>query len=114
MRLPEYSLQLWEQSVGNKTEIPTWKEFDTFLMDRFRALESTLHVKGSSHQTFLSLGEKHNLTSNRVKAHHMQIESLKCKVCEDDHEIFKCKKFSNLEYKNKILILKKIDIVSIA
>ena len=45
------------------------------------------------------MGGQHNLTSKKVKAHHVQVESSRCKACEGEHEIFKCKKFSFLDNK---------------
>lgn len=43
-RLPENSLNIWEQSVRNKTEVPKWKELDNFLTDRFHALDSVSEI----------------------------------------------------------------------
>ena len=76
-------------------------------MDRFRALESTVNIKSSSHQTFLMMGKQHNLTFRKVKAHHVKVENSRCKACEDKHEINKNKKCSSIDNKNKISFLKK-------
>ncbi|KAH8269783.1 hypothetical protein KR018_005484, partial [Drosophila ironensis] len=37
-RLPRLTLSLWEQSLQSKTEIASWAELDTFLLERHRTL----------------------------------------------------------------------------
>ncbi|KAH8246329.1 hypothetical protein KR038_007149, partial [Drosophila bunnanda] len=39
-KLPKLTFSLWEQSIHNKTNIPTWKELDSFLTERHRTLEA--------------------------------------------------------------------------
>ncbi|KAH8234488.1 hypothetical protein KR038_012118, partial [Drosophila bunnanda] len=39
-KLPKVTLSLWEQSLHNKSDIPTWKELDAFLTERYRTLEA--------------------------------------------------------------------------
>jgi len=39
-KLPKLTLSLWEQSVQNKAEIPTWLELDCYLTERHRTLEA--------------------------------------------------------------------------
>jgi len=38
-KLPKLTLPLWEQSLHNKAEIPTWQERNAFLTERHRTLE---------------------------------------------------------------------------
>ncbi|XP_033239159.1 uncharacterized protein [Drosophila pseudoobscura] len=40
-KLPKTTLELWEQSVTNKSEIPTWHAMDKFLAERYLSLEVT-------------------------------------------------------------------------
>jgi len=40
-KLPNLTLSFWEQSLHNKTEIPTWLELNAFLTERHRSLEAT-------------------------------------------------------------------------
>ncbi|KAH8261991.1 hypothetical protein KR038_009259, partial [Drosophila bunnanda] len=46
-KLPKIKLSLWEQSIQNKAEIPTWKELDGFLTERHRTLEAIDDVRPS-------------------------------------------------------------------
>ncbi|KAH8337599.1 hypothetical protein KR074_008458, partial [Drosophila pseudoananassae] len=46
-KLPKVTLSMWEQSVHNKAEIPTWKELDNFLTERHRTLEAIDDVRPS-------------------------------------------------------------------
>ncbi|KAH8323651.1 hypothetical protein KR059_011224, partial [Drosophila kikkawai] len=39
-KLPKLTLSLWEQSLTNKTDIPSWLELDSFLTERHRTLET--------------------------------------------------------------------------
>jgi len=40
-KLPKLTLSLWEQSLHNKAEIPTWQELHAFLTERHRTLEGS-------------------------------------------------------------------------
>ncbi|KAH8249811.1 hypothetical protein KR032_011005, partial [Drosophila birchii] len=44
-KLPKLTLSMWEQSVHNKSKIPTWKELDNFLTQRHCTLEDIDDVK---------------------------------------------------------------------
>ncbi|KAH8261697.1 hypothetical protein KR038_002300, partial [Drosophila bunnanda] len=44
-KLPKLTLSMWEQSIHNKAEIPTWKELDSFLTERHRTLEAIDDVR---------------------------------------------------------------------
>ncbi|KAH8244614.1 hypothetical protein KR038_009979, partial [Drosophila bunnanda] len=39
-KLPKITLSLWEQSIHNKAETPTWKELEAFLTERHRTLDA--------------------------------------------------------------------------
>jgi len=39
-KLPKHTLSLWEQSIQNKSEIPTRLELDSYLTERHRTLEA--------------------------------------------------------------------------
>ncbi|XP_065368859.1 uncharacterized protein LOC135961295 [Calliphora vicina] len=112
-RLSECSLNLWEQSVKNKTEVPKWEELNNFLTDRFHALESvsdiiaTNNAYASGSQT---VSNNSNHTSTKVKqfkAHHTKVDSMQCKLCKENHKISSCTKFLNMDYKNRVSTLKK-------
>ncbi|KAH8320315.1 hypothetical protein KR074_009230, partial [Drosophila pseudoananassae] len=51
-KLPKVTLSMWEQSVHNKAEIPTWKELGNFLTERHRTLEANDDVRPSGSGQF--------------------------------------------------------------
>ncbi|XP_046811848.1 uncharacterized protein LOC124421087, partial [Lucilia cuprina] len=113
-RLSECSLNLWEQSVKNKTEVPKWEELNNFLTDRFHALESVSdiiainnkHPSGSQSE----FNSNNNHTSTKVKqfkAHNTKVETIYCKLCKENHKISSCHKFLAMDYKNRVSTLKR-------
>ncbi|XP_041452005.1 uncharacterized protein LOC121405395 [Drosophila obscura] len=40
-KLPKATVELWEQSVPNKFEVPTWRAMNKFLEERYLSLEAT-------------------------------------------------------------------------
>ncbi|XP_070141631.1 uncharacterized protein [Drosophila kikkawai] len=48
LKLPKITLSMWEQSIHNKAEIPTWNEFDSFLTERHRTLEAIDDIRPSN------------------------------------------------------------------
>lgn len=106
IRLPEQTLSLWEQSVKNKTEIPKWKEFDEFLTDRFRALESFSNIRSSGSQSVFEDNQQ-QMKSKQFKTHHTKVDVFQCKLCKEAHAISSCRKFLNMDYKNRVSVLRK-------
>ncbi|XP_070144645.1 uncharacterized protein [Drosophila kikkawai] len=51
-KLPKTTLSMWEQSVHNKAEIPTWNELNSFLTERHRTLEAIDDIRPSSSGQF--------------------------------------------------------------
>ncbi|XP_060662126.1 uncharacterized protein LOC132795439 [Drosophila nasuta] len=47
-RLPKLTLSLWEQSIQNKSDIPTWVDMNAFLLERYRTLEAIAEVSAST------------------------------------------------------------------
>lgn len=56
-RLPEQTLALWEASLKDPSEIPTWDALNTFLSNRYRVLESVSSCKIIIKQTVVARGE---------------------------------------------------------
>ncbi|XP_037821167.1 uncharacterized protein LOC119610134 [Lucilia sericata] len=112
-RLSECSLNLWEQSVGNKTEVPKWEELNNFLTDRFHALESVSDIISLnntfaiSSQMVLNSDNKTSTKVKQFKAHYNKVDSLQCKICKENHKLITCNKFLNMDYKNRVSTLKK-------
>nr|XP_041633540.1 uncharacterized protein LOC121503294 [Drosophila kikkawai] len=48
LKLPKITLSMWEQSIHNKAEIPTWNELDSFLTERRRTLEAIDDIRPSN------------------------------------------------------------------
>jgi len=53
-KLPKLTMSLWEQSLHNKAEIPSWQELISFLTERHRTLEAINDVRPS-----VNLCQKH-------------------------------------------------------
>ncbi|XP_037811337.1 uncharacterized protein LOC119603392 [Lucilia sericata] len=105
-RLSETSLNLWEQSVKNKT--------DNFMSDRFHALESVSDiiatnfiVSSGSQTTNQTCTNQTSVKVKQFKAHHIKVDSLQCKLCKENHKISSCNKFLNMNYKARVSTLKK-------
>ena len=94
-RLPVLTLSLWEQSVKDKTEIPSWEDFDNFLTARNETLKSFSDFRSSvidSHQN--SSG------SRAVKSHQTNVSIPSCKLCpRQQHTIRNCSKFLKIKFR---------------
>ncbi|XP_037816477.1 uncharacterized protein LOC119606893 [Lucilia sericata] len=113
-RLSECSLNLWEQSFKNKTEVPKWEELNNFLTDRFHALESVSDIiainnsNPSGSQSALNSNNNHTSTKvKQFKAHNTKVETIFCKLCKENHKISSCTRFLNMDYRNRVSTLKK-------
>ncbi|XP_059061539.1 uncharacterized protein LOC131854440 [Achroia grisella] len=90
-KLDTESHKLWEQSLGNSTEIPTYVNLASFLENRFRTLEmiSSTQVKDISKNPYAS----QKVTS--VKSYATEVNST-CTYCSQNHYICHCKNFATL------------------
>ncbi|XP_052753688.1 uncharacterized protein LOC128201267 [Galleria mellonella] len=90
-KLDSESHKLWEQSLGNSTEIPTYADLASFLENRFRILEmiSSTQVKELSKKIYTP----QKFTS--VKTYVTEVNST-CTYCSQNHYICHCKKFTTL------------------
>ncbi|XP_052754163.1 uncharacterized protein LOC113510317 [Galleria mellonella] len=90
-KLDSESHKLWEQSLGNSTEIPTYTDLASFLENRFRTLEmiSSTQVKELSKKIYTP----QKFTS--VKTYVTEVNST-CTYCSQNHYICHCKKFATL------------------
>ncbi|XP_059221613.1 uncharacterized protein LOC131996176 [Stomoxys calcitrans] len=117
-RLSETTLSIWEQSLTNKTESPTWKEMDAFLTNRFQTLETVGDFNQPS-----GLNSGHSQTSEkskavpklpnlrRVNSYQNSLASPHCKLCpEQVHTIRLCPKFLNLGYQDKVSHIRKYNL----
>ncbi|XP_052752341.1 uncharacterized protein LOC128200981 [Galleria mellonella] len=90
-KLDSESHKLWEQSLGNSIEIPTYADLASFLENRFRTLEmiSSTQVKELSKKIYTP----QKFTS--VKTYVTEVNST-CTYCSQNHYICHCKKFATL------------------
>ncbi|KAH8315503.1 hypothetical protein KR074_004723, partial [Drosophila pseudoananassae] len=80
-KLPKVTLSMWEQSVHNKAEIPTWKELDNFLTERHRTLEAIDDVRPSGSMQFpprsgLPTAPARRLNSYETRLHQQYLQSI--------------------------------------
>lgn len=94
-RLPETTLSLWEQSVQNPRELPSWAEMNTFLTNRHRVLETVTDIKHSSKQKGHSFksGQGSHTNKDKYQQHkalHSNVSNFSCKLCKGSHPIRRC------------------------
>ncbi|KOB70697.1 Uncharacterized protein OBRU01_13968 [Operophtera brumata] len=90
LRLDHESRKQWELQSANSTELPTWKAFEEFLTNRFRALE------------FVDSGSNVNQSKphHPRKSFHVADESnrnISCKYCKEPHRLAHCRNFLSVE-----------------
>lgn len=111
-RLPENTLSLWEQSVSNKTECPSWKELDKFLTSRYQTLETINDISQRHSPPKSQDSVKHGgkgSTPRRVNSFQNSLAPPPCKLCPNQsHTIRLCPKFVNMCYAEKMECIKKL------
>lgn len=93
-KLDARSCKEWEMSLGSKTEYPTYKELDTFLANRIRALESMQLCNASyasGKQTSNSLPKAKRPSTFR--AHVSTVAAKPCLLCNASHSLAQCAQF---------------------
>ncbi|XP_075150572.1 uncharacterized protein LOC142224672 [Haematobia irritans] len=109
--LPDSTLTLWEQTLRDKSSIPKWNEFDEFLTNRYRTLESVSEIKGSKEQkpcgTRPKTGNNLKTNSGKVSSFQANINHSKCGLCPNEvHVIGKCPKFVQMSFNEKFAEIK--------
>lgn len=105
----------WENSLDNPREKSTVKEFLQFLEGRYMALEnlpknvstSSQNFQRSKQQTFQpTYNNKHSSYNNKYSSYNNKYlaatpsknfhsaQSIKCRICSNNHPIYKCSEFS--------------------
>jgi len=64
-KLPKLTLSLWEQSLHNRAEIPTWQELNAFLAERHRTLEALDDLRPSGFSQSLPSASKNKFLGKR-------------------------------------------------
>ncbi|XP_059223030.1 uncharacterized protein LOC131996873 [Stomoxys calcitrans] len=117
MRLPEITLSLWEQSVKNKSDFPSWTELDSFLTCRFQTLETVRDFGFPSTSQSISNSKNENVgksmpknsSSKRVNSYRNGVVIPNCKLCpNENHTIRLCSKFHNMTYADRLTTVKQL------
>lgn len=102
-RLPTLTLSLWEQSVKEKNELPSWEDFDMFLTSRYQTLETVSDIKASTS----SQAKRHFEDQRNLKAHQTNISFPDCKLCpHQQHTIRNCPKFLKMNISDRTNFIK--------
>ncbi|XP_059217691.1 uncharacterized protein LOC131994814 [Stomoxys calcitrans] len=112
--LPDSTLTLWEQTLNDKTTIPKWSDFDDFLTNRHRTLESVSEIRGSKEHSSTNTGPKSKTNGNnksnsgKVRTFQAQVNPTTCKLCPKEvHVIRKCPKFLDMNYNQRLTEIKR-------
>ncbi|XP_073841572.1 uncharacterized protein [Musca autumnalis] len=109
-KLPKLTLSLWEQSIAKKTEMPSWEELNTFLTERYQALESVSDIYGpQGSRSSLPQQQRFNNfdKSKNYRVHHTKVDNQKCNLCKGSHILRSCPKFLSMDFKNRLSIVKR-------
>ncbi|XP_075157708.1 uncharacterized protein LOC142230974 [Haematobia irritans] len=106
-KLPKLTLSLWEQSIGEKTELPKWEDLSKFLIERFQTIESVSDMMNTQES-----GPRHKKIGNfdnsrQSKVHHTKVNTVKCVLCKEGHELKFCPKFLNMNPKQRITAVRR-------
>ncbi|XP_062134788.1 uncharacterized protein LOC133844705 [Drosophila sulfurigaster albostrigata] len=97
LRLPKLTLSLWEQSIQNKSDVPTWADMNDFLLERYRTLEAIAEVSAStSAPTVPRASRKEAPVAKQVNSFESRVTSKtqSCKLCSrENHPIRLCPRF---------------------
>ncbi|XP_065365681.1 uncharacterized protein LOC135958718 [Calliphora vicina] len=112
-RLPSLTVNLWEQSIKNKSAMSLWKELDKFLAERAMTLECVRDLRGPDNSTRPS--------GHKVKSHHTNASSSTnasennssasnrfCPLCKKQtHMLRSCLRFKQLSVSERFALVKK-------
>ncbi|XP_065362180.1 uncharacterized protein LOC135955751 [Calliphora vicina] len=114
--LPENTLSLWEQSLPNSTELPTWKQMDVFLTSRFQTLESVADIRTTFANPNTSNPNKYHNSKKlnfpdkkKVNSYNTSVSSektIKCSICSDSHPLRLCPSFLAMNVDERYAIVK--------
>ncbi|XP_059217550.1 uncharacterized protein LOC131994726 [Stomoxys calcitrans] len=113
-RLPDVTLTLWEQTLEDKTLIPKWSVFDTFLTNRHRTLESVSEIrKKDTMSTGSNTGQRSCPKSGgkNIRAFQNKVSESNCKLCPNEvHVIRKCPKFLQMSVNQRLAEIKRLSL----
>ncbi|XP_070144614.1 uncharacterized protein [Drosophila kikkawai] len=100
LKLPKITLSMWEQSIHNKAEIPTWSELDAFLTERHRTLEAIDDIRPSSSWQFPSRPTAASAPVRRLNSYEARVAPAPrgCDLCSrENHPIRLCPRFLEMD-----------------
>ncbi|XP_073816804.1 uncharacterized protein [Musca autumnalis] len=124
-KIPRTYLQDFENTLSDSSTIPKWKDFDKFLTQRFKTLESVGNIQPSTSQSAQLNKENHrsqkdkrinsfqtnvdhnsmnNLTS--ASNRHSKSINIKCQYCQKPHLLRNCPKFLIKNINDRIHVVK--------
>ncbi|XP_037818450.1 uncharacterized protein LOC119608194 [Lucilia sericata] len=110
--LPEVTLSLWEQSLPNSKDLPTWKQMDAFLTSRFQTLESVADIRTTfstpnQSDNFRPLNSR-NTGQKKLKSYRTSISNNKndkCSICSDVHPLRLCPSFLRMSIEERYSVV---------
>lgn len=98
-KIDSITVRLWQTSLKEK-EIPTLKQFLTFLHNRCQVLEAVGKTVNSSSSQVRANPKKQNSHATTVKS--------QCNYCQEDHLIYYCTEFLKLPIPERISKIRKL------
>lgn len=90
-KLPHETLSLWEQSLKSHKDLPTWKDMDCFLSNRYEVVERLNNIQGIKAKTH----RKHDQEVNTFTTG--STSQFACKLCNANHSLRSCPQFLDLD-----------------
>ncbi|XP_051864277.1 uncharacterized protein LOC127566290 [Drosophila albomicans] len=110
-RLPKLTLSLWEQSIQNKSDNPTWVDMNAFLLERHRTLEAIAEVSsGTNAPTVPRASPKKAPVSRQVNSFEsrVSIKTQTCNFCSrENHPIRLCPRFLQMGVNERVNHIKR-------
>ncbi|XP_070144670.1 uncharacterized protein [Drosophila kikkawai] len=100
LKLPKITLSMWEQSIHNKAEIPTWNELDSFLTERHRTLEAIDDIRPSNSGQIPPRPTAASAPVRRLNSYEARVAPAPrgCDLClRENHPIRLCPRFLEMD-----------------
>ncbi|XP_055912003.1 uncharacterized protein LOC129946017 [Eupeodes corollae] len=110
-KLPAKTQQLWEEKLGLSTELPTFREFSTFLTTRFRSLEVVCQQNSKPKVNSGSSKEQLKLKPKVLHMKSVKKQKYSCAVChKGQHSLRSCHSFLKLDVPARLKHVKQIGV----
>lgn len=105
LKLDAESRKQWELNVATNVSsdsLPTFKEFQRFLTNRYRALEFIEPKQPHKPTTFNSKAPiNNNKFTNTKVLHATNVSKMSCEFCGEEHKLCYCKKFASQDFEQR-------------